>query len=213
MIAINEIADQTNLLALNAAIEAARAGEHGLGFAVVADEVRKLAEHVLTLTKDITGQIATIQHQVNEVVHAMHSGSGEVERCAELGAQAQAALHLIADVVRETNDQAHAITGAVAGMNATVDAVANATGTVATTAADTREKTDVMQSVAVQVASAMEQITMLGDSSASGAQQVSAAAEEQLSTVHALVRRTDDLTRLSAELNEGVSHFHVASLA
>ena len=213
VIAINEIADQTNLLALNAAIEAARAGEHGLGFAVVADEVRKLAEHVLTLTKDITGQIATIQHQVNDVVNAMHVGSGEVEHCAELGAQAQDALRLIADVVRETNDQAHAITGAVSGMTATVDAVANATVIVSSTAADTRGKTDVMQDVAVQVASAMEQISVLGDSSAAGAQEVSAAAEEQLATVHALVNRTADLTRLSAELNLGVSHFHVSSLS
>lgn len=213
VIAINEIADQTNLLALNAAIEAARAGEHGLGFAVVADEVRKLAEHVLTLTKDITGQIATIQHQVNDVVNAMHVGNGEVEHCAELGEQAQDALRLIADVVRETNDQAHAITGAVSGMTDTVDAVANATVIVSNTAADTRSKTEVMQDVAVQVASAMEQISLLGDSSAAGAQEVSAAAEEQLATVHALVSRTADLTRLSAELNDGVSHFHVSSLA
>jgi methyl-accepting chemotaxis protein len=211
VIAINEIADQTNLLALNAAIEAARAGEHGLGFAVVADEVRKLAEHVLTLTKDITSQIGTIQHQVNDVVNAMHVGSGEVEHCAALGAQAQDTLRMIADVVRETNHQAHAITGAVLGMTATVDAVANATVIVSNTAADTRGKTEIMQGVAMQVAQAMEQIATLGDSSAAGAHQVSAAAEQQLATVHALVSRTKDLTRLSAELNEGVSHFHIAS--
>jgi methyl-accepting chemotaxis protein len=210
VIAINEIADQTNLLALNAAIEAARAGEHGLGFAVVADEVRKLAEHVLTLTKDITSQIARIQHQVNDVVNAMRVGSGEVEHCAVLGAQAQDTLRLIADVVRETNNQAHAITGAVLGMTSTVDAVAHATIIVSNTAADTRGKTEVMQGVAIQVAQAMERIAALGDSSSAGAHEVSAAAEQQLATVHALVNRTKDLTRFSAQLNEGVSHFHVA---
>ncbi len=208
--AINEIADQTNLLALNAAIEAARAGEHGLGFAVVADEVRKLAEHVLGLTKEITQQIATIQHQVADVVQAMHTGSDQVEHCAKLGEQAQNALRLIASVVQETNEQVHEITDAVASMNANVDAVSEATSIVAGTANDTRTKSEVMQGVTGRVVSAMEQIAMLGDSSAAGAQQVSAAAEEQLATVESLVTRTLDLTRLSSELNEGVAHFHVA---
>ena len=206
--AINEIADQTNLLALNAAIEAARAGEHGLGFAVVADEVRKLAEHVLTLTKEITGQIATIQHQVNDVVQVMHLGSGQVEHCAQLGEQAQEALRLITEVVRETNEQAQAITGAVSGMTATVDAVAEAATLVASTAADTRSKTEVMQETTSRVVKAMERIAALGDSSAAGAQEVTAAAEEQLATVQSLVLRTGDLTKLSSELNGGVNaHF------
>lgn len=208
--AINDIADQTNLLALNAAIEAARAGEHGLGFAVVADEVRKLAEHVLSLTKNITQQIAAIQRQVNDVVNVMHLGSNEVDHCAALGAQAHDALCLIANVVRETNEQAQAISGAVSGMGATVYAVADATDIVASTAAATRGKTDVMQELTVRVVSAMEQIALLGDSSSAGAHEVSAAAEEQLATVQALVSRTAELTRLSSELNDGVTRFHVS---
>ncbi|MGD9792257.1 MAG: methyl-accepting chemotaxis protein [Acidimicrobiia bacterium] len=68
---IRSIAEQTNLLALNATIEAARAGEAGRGFAVVAKEVKDLAGGTAVATGAITGQVASIQSGVDEVMRSI----------------------------------------------------------------------------------------------------------------------------------------------
>ncbi len=206
---IDEIADQTNLLALNAAIEAARAGENGLGFAVVAEEVRKLAETVLSLTKDITSQIAKIQREVQEVISAMETGSDEVARCANLGSEAKFALDAITDVVQETNKEASIIHDDVSDMIMKVEAVSGATTRVTATVEQCRVSSNAMQSATELVAQAITQIATVSEDNASNAREVGAAVEEQLRTVEALTIRTADLVNVSSELNAGASTFRI----
>jgi len=205
--AIDDIASQTNLLALNAAIEAARAGEHGKGFTVVAAEVRKLAARASNETQEITGRIAAIQRQVAEVVAAMETGSGAVERSATLGRRAGQALEGILGVVEETNAQAVAIGGAVAQMTASVEAVDAAAGRIATVAGETVRATERMRAGAEGVGAAMESIAAVSEESAAGAEEVSASTQEQTASVQELGAGAQDLAAQASTLQAVVARF------
>jgi methyl-accepting chemotaxis protein len=100
---INSIAGQTNLLALNATIEAARAGDAGKGFAVVASEVKSLAAQTAKATEQIGSQIGAMQ--------------AATVRAAE-------AIQGIAGTVRQVNEIAMAIAGAVVQQTAATQEIA-----------------------------------------------------------------------------------------
>ncbi len=68
---ILNISNQTNLLALNASIESARAGEAGRGFAIVAEQIRQLSEETRCSTESITGILAELNKNADEVVEVI----------------------------------------------------------------------------------------------------------------------------------------------
>lgn len=178
---ISGIAGQTNLLALNAAIEAARAGEQGRGFAVVAEEVRKLAEQSQEAAKKIAGLIGEIQGDTDKAVDAMHEGTEEVRRGAEVVNTAGLAFKDIMAVVDQLSAQVKEISAAIQQM---------ATGSQ-------------------QIVHSVKKIDELSKKSAGEAQSVSAATEEQLASMEEVATSSQALAQMAQELQSAITKFRV----
>lgn len=110
---IDDVADETNLLALNAAIIAAQAGDHGRSFSVVADEIKELADRVLASTKEIDGQIRSVQNESANAVGAIERGAESVQSGVDLSAEAGVALEQITEAARDAGDRITEIVTAV----------------------------------------------------------------------------------------------------
>jgi methyl-accepting chemotaxis protein len=182
---ITRIASQTDLLALNAAIEAARAGQHGLGFKVVAGEVRKLAEQSARSAEEVRVRVRDTQGQIARVMEAMGQGKEAAQGVGRVATTVQGAL-----------DAIHS------DLNRTVQ--------FATTfAAETENQTMRMS----EVLRRMEEVAHIAQGAADGAQQTSAATEQQIASLVELTATSQHLSNAAAKLAQTIQRFTVNGAA
>lgn len=165
---INTISEQTNLLALNAAIEAARAGEHGRGFAVVSEEVRKLAEQAALSTKEIQ----VIVDEVSQGITDINKLTG-------------ASKALIYNVKESIQGSKEALSDIAVSVNNTIDEISYLDK-------DIKE----VDSVRLEVLSAVESIAATSQQSAAAAEEISASAEEQSASMEGIVSSIEKLDEM-----------------
>ena len=178
---ITRIASQTDLLALNAAIEAARAGQHGLGFRVVADEVRKLAEQSARAAAEVRARVAQTQEQILRVLTAMQDGRAAAQGVGAASAAVRQALEAI-----------------FADLNSTVQFAA-------AFESETENQTKRMR----EVVRRMGEMAQIAQTATEGAQQTSAATEEQIASLGELTTTSQHLSVAAAKLTETIQRFRV----
>ena len=178
---ITRIASQTDLLALNAAIEAARAGQHGLGFRVVADEVRKLAEQSARAAAEVRARVAQTQEQILRVLTAMQDGRAAAQGVGAASAAVRQALEAI-----------------FADLNSTVQFAA-------AFESETENQTKRMR----EVVRRMGEMAQIAQTATEGAQQTSAATEEQIASLSELTTTSQHLSVAATKLTETIQRFRV----
>jgi len=179
--AITRIASQTELLALNAAIEAARAGQHGLGFRVVADEVRKLAEQSARSAEEVRARVRQTQDQIGHVIAAMDEGRRTAQGVGAVSAAARQALDAIFGDLNATVKFASAFAGETEGQTQRIR----------------------------EVVKRMEEVAGIAETAAQGAEQTSAATEQQIASLGELTTTSQHLSVAAAKLTETIQRFNV----
>lgn len=178
---INDIADQTRLLALNASIEAAHAGDQGKGFSVVADEIGKLAD-----------QSAASARQVNEILDAIRSKTGQVVQSMSVG-----------------------VTKVDQGM-ATVTRSGTSFRKIGTFVSQTSEKmikvdaeVNTISKVSFKAAAAYRAMESSANQTSEATQTISAASEEQAAAAEEVAGSAASLASIADELHQLVSSFRL----
>ncbi|MFS0873429.1 methyl-accepting chemotaxis protein [Paenibacillus xylanilyticus] len=176
---ITTIAKQTNILALNATIEAARAGEQGRGFAVVANEVKALAQNSGSSAERINELMREMQERTYAVQSTFaRTGEGMVKG-SELITEAGDAFRTIRDAVQLVAAQA----GEVSAASRQIDGGMN------------------------HVTKAVNDTIVLSDQIASGTEDGSAAAQEQLATMEEVAASSAALSRMAEDLQSMIERF------
>ncbi len=122
---ISSISSQTNLLSMNAMIESAHAGEAGKGFAVVAEEIRKLADTSASQSKIISENLKTIAENIGKVVESANSSKASFELVSQKANNTSQLVDTIKTAMEEQNEGSKHVMDALSAMNSTSSDVQN----------------------------------------------------------------------------------------
>lgn len=178
---ISEIAEQTNLLSLNASIEAARAGEQGKGFAVVAQEVRKLAEESASSAKAVFTLVRSIGQGIDQALKQINQNERIVDTQTSL--------------IQETETIFARI----------VESISFITNQIAQFATESER----MLESAKMISSTMDNIATITIQSAAGTEKVSAAMNEQIAAVEAMVGQSEQMAQSVSQLQRTIQIFRL----
>ena len=178
---INEISSQTELLALNASIEAARAGEKGRGFAVVAESIGKLAADSTAATTDIETII--------------------VELCRDI-AETVSNIEEIKSGIQDQTEIVDRVQGAFSDFNELADQTRSSVGEI-------EELVVKMHKSERSIVHAIDRIHEISGNTSDLSEKVADALEEQLEGIRHMRGRIDDLSVVSAEMEQEMTKFKI----
>lgn len=176
---ITAIAKQTNILALNATIEAARAGEQGRGFAVVANEVKILAQSSGSSAERINELMQEMQEKTNAVQSTFAQTGESMMKSSQMITEAGEAFQDIRDAVQQVAAQAEEVSAASRQIDGGMG----------------------------HVTKAVDDTIILSDQIASGTEEGSAAAQEQLATMEEVAASSAALSRMAEDLQSMIERF------
>ncbi|MDQ0172174.1 methyl-accepting chemotaxis protein [Paenibacillus tundrae] len=176
---ITAIAKQTNILALNATIEAARAGEQGRGFAVVANEVKILAQSSGSSAERINELMQEMQEKTNAVQSTFAQTGESMMKSSQMITEAGEAFQDIRDAVQQVAAQAEEVSAASRQIDGGMG----------------------------HVTKAVNDTIILSDQIASGTEDGSAAAQEQLATMEEVAASSAALSRMAEDLQSMIERF------
>ncbi|MCR8631459.1 methyl-accepting chemotaxis protein [Paenibacillus radicis (ex Xue et al. 2023)] len=176
---ITTIAVQTNLLALNAGIEAARAGENGKGFAVVATEVRKLAEQSSHSSQQVEQIILTVQEETAAAAKSMTEVAAGITAGLEAVQFAGSSFEEISSAVGEVNVRINNVYGSL----------------------------QLISQNSEQIVTAIAEIVAITEGTAAGAQNVSAATQQQLASMEEVATSSSHLSHMAEDLTQLIRRF------
>ncbi|HOM03089.1 MAG TPA: methyl-accepting chemotaxis protein [Acetivibrio sp.] len=178
---IKGISSQTNLLALNATIEAARAGEAGKSFSVVASDIKKLADQSRVSANYIESKLKNIGKTIEKTNEAVKS-SNEVISGHD-------------HAVVETIDKFDNIVGFMDNIFSAITSIA--------------DYVQHIEDARCNIIKSMEKLNDSTKNNINEIQNISAAMDEQVDLIKHLLSLSEDLSTLSAKLEQTINIFKI----